>query len=789
MVQWDHMISLLLGFGAGVLFLYLLFSSRTRQKPGPSEQRGDPPGASDELHRLMFEGNPLPMMVYDLDTLAILAVNDAAAAHYGYSPQEFLSLTIKDIRPPEDIPALLDLVSNLRSGFSQSGRWRHRKKDGSLSDVVITSHAVMFRGRPARFVLVNDITEQKRAVEALRRSEEKYRDLFENANDAIFIVDSRYSYVDANKKAVELLGYSREELLRMSILDLVPPEQVSRSEAELDKLRGAGSYEKFVGKIRTRDGRWLDVEVSSSAIMDNGQVIGSRDIMRDITDRKKAEEALRTSEERYRLLFESNPHPMWVYDLETLAFLAVNDAAVRHYGYSRDEFLAMTLKDIRPPEDVPALVENVSRVTEGLDEAGVWRHRKKDGMIIDVEITSHTLAFAGRRAEIVLAHDVTERRRMEAELLKAQKLESLGVLAGGLAHDFNNLLTAVMGNISLAKLHSQAGDGVSERLQEAEKASFRARDLTQQLLTFAKGGVPVKRTVSLPGLIKEAAGFALRGSRSMCEFFLPPDLCAVEADEGQLSQVIHNLIINADQAMPAGGTISVRGENVTIGPGDGLALHAGTYVKLSVQDRGIGIPREHFTRIFDPYFTTKQKGSGLGLATTYSIIKRHDGQITVESDLGAGAVFHIYLPAAGRCHPEAEPEEARPARGTGRILVMDDEEMIRDVAGKVLAGLGYEVGFAADGEKAVELYAAARGSGRPFDAVIMDLTIPGGTGGREAIEKLRAIDPGVRAIVSSGYSNDPVMARFRDFGFRGVVSKPYTAASLAEAVKKALAEK
>ncbi len=783
------MISLLLGFGAGVLFLYLLFSSRTRQKPGPSEQRGDSPGTSDELHRLMFEGNPLPMMVYDLDTLAILAVNDAAVALYGYSHHEFLSMTIKDIRPPEDVPALLDLVTSLRSGFSQSGRWRHRTKDGTIIDMAITSHAVTFRGRPARFVLANDITEQKGAEEALRRSEEKYRDLFENANDAIFIVDSRYSYVDANKKAVELLGYSREELLRMSILDLIPPEQISRSKAELDKLRGAGSYEKFVGKIRTRDGRWLDVEVSSSAIMDGAQVIGSRDIMRDITDRKKSEEALRASEERYRLLFESNPHPMWVYDLETLAFLAVNDAAVRHYGYGHGEFLTMTLKDIRPPEDVPALLENVSQVTKGLDEAGVWRHRKKDGTVIDVEITSHTLTFAGRRAEIVLAHDVTERRKMETELLKAQKLESLGVLAGGLAHDFNNLLTAIMGNISLAKLHSRAGDGVSERLHEAEKASFRARDLTQQLLTFAKGGVPVKRTVSLAGIIKEAAGFALRGSRSIYEFSLPLDLCAVEADEGQMSQVIHNLIINADQAMPAGGKVDMRCENVIIGPGDGLPLKAGTYVKLSVQDQGIGIPREHFTRIFDPYFTTKQKGSGLGLATTYSIVKRHDGHITVESELGIGTVFHVYIPAAGGCRPEREHEEGAPAPGTGRILVMDDEEMIRDVAGEMLARLGYEVEFAAKGEEAVACYAAARQSERPFDAVIMDLTIPGGMGGREAIQKLREIDPGVKAIVSSGYSNDPIMARFREAGFRGVVSKPYTVTSLSEAVKKVLAEK
>ncbi len=537
-----------------------------------------------------------------------------------------------------------------------------------------------------------------------------------------------------------------------------------------------------IRKALLKKGRSRHVEITASPLKNSrGELVGGVELVRDITDQKRMEEDLRASVKLYRLLFESNPHPMWVYDLETLGFLAVNDAAIRHYGYSREDFLSMTIKDIRPPEDIPRLIENVSKVTDGLDEAGIWRHIKKDGSVIDVEITSHTLDFGGRRAELVLALDVTERRRLEAEARKAQRLESLGMLAGGLAHDFNNLLTGIIGNISLANLYAKADSEVRERLIEAEKAAFRARDLTQQLLTFSRGGAPIKKTSSLRDLIRDSVSFALSGRRSKCEFEIPDDLWHAELDEAQIGQVIYNIILNADQAMPEGGTIRVACENTVVSPSDGISLRPGRYVKISIADRGVGIQREHIGKIFDPYFTTKQRGRGLGLAISYSIVKRHEGYIYVESEKGKGSVFHVYLPASDKraSYPETRPELKT---GRGRVLLMDDEETVRAVASAMLGSLGYEVEAATDGAEAIELFKKKAAEGKPFDLVILDLTVPGGMGGKETLQRLREMAPNIKAVVSSGYSNDPIMSDFEAYGFNGVIAKPYTMESLSQAI-------
>jgi len=382
---------------------------------------------------------------------------------------------------------------------------------------------------------------------------------------------------------------------------------------------------------------------------------------------------------------------------------------------------------------------------------------------------------------VLVFRDITIRKRMEEELLKSQKLESVGILAGGIAHDFNNILMAILGNISMAKMFAKPGDKIFERLSEAEKASLRARDLTQQLLTFSRGGEPVRKHISISELIQDSATFALTGSDVRCEFSLPGDLWPVEVDDGQISQVINNLVINADQAMPEGGIIKVRAENIIVDKDHSLPLKEGRYVKISIEDQGIGIPKEHLSKIFDPYFTTKQKGSGLGLATTYSILKKHGGYITVESELRVGSIFHIYLPASReRAAPKKEVEEEIFIPGRGRVLVMDDEDMVREVAGEMLTQLGYEVELAKDGAEAIKLYKQAIEAKEPYDAVILDLTVPGGMGGKEAIKRLLEIDPKVKAIVSSGYSNDPIMAEFKRYGFMGVVAKPYRIKDLSE---------
>lgn len=422
----------------------------------------------------------------------------------------------------------------------------------------------------------------------------------------------------------------------------------------------------------------------------------------------------------------------------------------------------------------------------GIKNFEVSCYPRRDSTVILSLSASVLLDQAGQPAGTVcVARDITDKKRTEAERLKSQKLESVGVLAGGIAHDFNNLLTVILGNISLAREYAKRdidADKADQRLFEAEKASLWARDLTQQLLTFSRGGAPVRKTASIGALIRDSAGLALTGARNRAEFHIPEDLWAVDVDEGQMRQVIQNLVINADQAMPQGGIIEVRCENTTIGEGIELPVAQGKYARVSVRDRGIGIQKEHLQKIFDPYFTTKQKGSGLGLATAYSIVKNHDGFIMVESQPAEGTIFHVYLPASQK-EPSAEQQEVtRSYAGKGRVLVMDDEELLRAVATEMLRHLGYTVEVAIDGHEAIRKYEAARESRDPFDVVILDLTVPGGMGGKETIQRLREIDPHVKAIVSSGYSQDPVLSDFEKHGFDGVVPKPYKIAGLSEAV-------
>ena len=383
--------------------------------------------------------------------------------------------------------------------------------------------------------------------------------------------------------------------------------------------------------------------------------------------------------------------------------------------------------------------------------------------------------------------------QLEAEVQRATRLESLGVLAGGIAHDFNNLLTIVMGNLTLAMLDEKAMEAVGECLRDCQSGAMRARDLTQQLLTFAKGGSPVRSTVSLPDIVRETAEFVLHGSNARCEYDLPDKLWSASVDRDQIAQVIQNLVLNAVQAMPGGGIISIALRNEEIAPGANAGLAPGRYLRLAIADSGHGIPPETLPRIFDPYFSTKKTGSGLGLATVYSIVKKHQGHIQVESTLGRGATFTLWLPAADPDAPAPAPSAAPAVAGsllpgkTARVLLMDDEESIRRLGASLLQRMDLDATVVSDGAEAVREFCIARDAGRPFALLILDLTIPGGMGGREAIECIRALDAEVPAIVSSGYSNDPVLADFRRHGFQAMVPKPYDVNQLGQTIRQLLA--
>jgi PAS domain S-box-containing protein len=382
--------------------------------------------------------------------------------------------------------------------------------------------------------------------------------------------------------------------------------------------------------------------------------------------------------------------------------------------------------------------------------------------------------------------DITDTLRLEHERSKAVRLESLGILAGGLAHDFNNILTGIVGNISLARLDARHTDEMGRHLEQAERACLRARGITAQLLTFSKGGAPVKKTASIHGLVEEMTTFALRGSKVAPMFDIPQELWKVCVDAAQVSQVVSNLVINAQQAMPEGGTLRVEMRNVAV-PIDeireGVRIPSGRYVTIGIVDHGVGIAKEHLCRIFDPYFTTKQNGSGLGLATSYSILTAHGGYITVESNEGVGTRFVVYLPAAQAVDSpgQRQPTVPRTARG-GRALIMDDEETIRDVARGMFERLGYETVTSRHGAEAIERFEQALHAGRPFDIVVMDLTVPGGMGGKEALPYLKALDPQVRAIVASGYAGDAVVANFEEWGFSGMIPKPFVIGEIQDAL-------
>ena len=402
------------------------------------------------------------------------------------------------------------------------------------------------------------------------------------------------------------------------------------------------------------------------------------------------------------------------------------------------------------------------------------------------------ILFSKVRVFVNLHEMRLDNERMQQEMLKGRNLESLGLLAGGIAHEFNNILTAIMGNVDLALLDIEP-ENIRARslLSESQKASIRAKKLASKLLTFARGGDPVKRRAKLDEIVRDEASFILQGSKTACQFEFGTDLLSVELDTAQFGQAIQNIIINASQAMPNGGIISIRAENIHINDNDELSLPAGNYVKLAIHDHGCGIAPEHLERVFDPYFTTGDCGHGLGLAITHSIIKKHGGHIRVQSAPVVGTTMNIYLPAMTDHENDVLEEsvaqtvvaEVKP----GKVLVMDDEEAVGQLVVMILATAGYEAVVARDGREALEMYQKYKESGDPVSVVIMDLTIPGGMGGEETIGELLAIDPDARAIVASGYANDPVMAKYRDYGFVGMLSKPFDMKNIIKAVKEAAA--
>jgi PAS domain S-box-containing protein len=753
----------------------------------------------------------------------VQSMNPAAEKMFGLTAKELVGQAVSKIIPQRLF--MHDMAAMGRGTMMAMGQ----RQNYYTFPIEISLSEMKADNKKNYVALIRDVTERKRSEETLKHiglgvssstGEEFVRSLVKQLSKALqtdfsFLVETTKKNDEDNtctlviaehghirsKMNFKLGNSACEEVLKRGFRAFPSEVREKFPKDEILKELAAESFVamplvdhkgKTVGLMGVIDTKPMEnVQIAESTL----QIFAARAAAE--IERKRFEEDLNAEKERLAVTLRSIGDGFIAADMDGNVAM-INNVAERLTGWRQDQIIGKPLVEIfnilneRTRKPCSTMLD---RIVETGSVVGTANHAivvSREGVERLIEISAAPIRDKTNRklGTVLVFRDITEKEHLEAERRKAEKLESLGVAAGGIAHDFNNLLTAIIGNLSLSLITLPQDDEMYERLNAAKKASLRAQELAQQLLTFAKGGAPIKKTASIGQLIQDTVTFSIRGSAIRSEFEMPDDLWPVEVDSGQISQVVNNLAINAEQAMPGGGWLRVKCENFFLAEENAALspLRVGKYVKITVRDEGIGIPEEYLKKIFDPYFTTKPKGSGLGLATSYSIVKNHEGLITVESKVGAGSVFSIYLPATDK-QVAFERSRSEPARGKGRILALDDEEAICELVKAALSPLGYDVTTVQDGQSAISAYKAAMAEDRKFDAVISDLTIPGGMGGAECIKRLVEMDPGVKAIVSSGYAMDPVMSRYREYGFCACIAKPYEISDLGHVVHDVLESK
>jgi len=752
---------------------------------------------SEKKHRILFE-TMAQGVVYQNAKGNIISANPAAERILGLSFGQMTGRTSMDSRwkaihedgsdfPKEIHPGMMALKTGEPVKDTIMGVFNPKKEDFRWIKINAVPQYRPGDSKPYQvYTTFDDITDFKQAEQTLHFTQFA----IDRSADAAFWMgpDARFVYV--NEAACRTLGYTRDELIKMTVHDIDPDFAQEVWPDHWAEVKRKGSF-VIESCHRTKDGRIFPVEISANYLEFGGKEYNCA-FARDISKRKQIEEAIQLSKREWVSTFDSMSDWVCLIDLK-YRILRSNRSGEKFVSVPLGEMIGQTCYNLvhGMEEPIPECPLHKMLQTHQREVADLHVQEGNRWLRITVDPVKDEDGNLVKAVHIV--RDITGLKKMEDERLKSMKLESVGILAGGIAHDFNNLLSVIMGNLSLAEDDLKPEVGVSEYLKEAEKASFRAQELTKQLITFSQGGLPIKKIGPIGDLLKESTKFVLSDSNVKYDFLIPHDLWLIDFDLDQMKHVVRNLIVNAVESMPDGGSIKVKAENFSISSDTivkGLVLSEGEYVKISIKDQGVGIPAEHLSLIFDPYFSTKEmgpeKGMGLGLATAYSIINKHNGHIIVESEEDVGTTFTIYLPVYEKEIEEIKPVEMiqpeKPAIRTGRILLMDDEKMIRDLVEQMLNRFGYDVELAKDGDEAIELYKKATDSGKTYDVVILDLTVKGGMGGKGAVKRLLEIDPQVKAAVSSGYSNDPVMTDFRRYGFIGALPKPYTMKNLLEAL-------
>ncbi len=748
----------------------------------------------------------------------------------GYKPEDLIGKSVFENIHPDDKKHLLSI---LRKYISARGKrifrgsekdqletfeYRHLRKDNSWcwleTAASIVGNQLLFVSRDIterklehttlELIVAERTAEQQKAIQLLRDSEKKFHELADLLPQPVFEIDLNFLFTFANKAAFEFTGYSEQELAKGNIdaTQLVIPEDAQRLSVNIRK-RFAGELSHGIEyTAKRKNGSTFPCIIWSAPIIKEGSPVGLRGVVVDITSIKQAESALSQSETRLESFFKCTGEGVYIFEFdhpvpvdiplkEQISFIYkngfisdANDRYVQVYGYTKGtDIIGKRLTDLYGSEDNNVNIEImeewirkgyriVGAVSEEIDRNGKRLYISNN--CIGVVEDGHLLRIWGTK------RDVTREYVLEKEAAKIQALESLEQLAGGLAHDFNNSLTGILGNISLAINELSPDHTVYQYLQEAIEAIGLATNLTRQLLTFSKEGIPCMEATQVADIITHTVRFTLSGSAVAPRFVFDKNLHIIPADKAQISQVIQNLTINAKQAMPEGGEITIEAHNVILGSDSGMPLHEGNYIEISFKDSGSGISREILEKIFDPYFTTKKRGSGLGLAICDSITHRHGGHIKVESKVGEGATFRIYLPVSHKLDKPESFHSDEIISGTGKVLLMDDDSIVRKAAAVMLNRLGYIVETTPEGQIAAELFRKAFLEGNPFDVVILDLTVPGGLGAKQTLGLIREIKPNAKVIVSSGYSKNVIIAEHGEHKFDAVLNKPYTVSKLSK---------